>query len=155
MSCHTQVFQATRNPDHAAAGFSKQCTNCHAVTATDWKGATFNHAQTGFALTGGHTRAACVDCHSAGYATTSSACYPCHTADYAAADNPNHVASAFDHDCAGCHSFAAWQPANFDHNLARFPLTGAHTTVECGQCHTDGRYTGTASRVLQLPPRQL
>ncbi|HPG07008.1 MAG TPA: hypothetical protein PKY06_08690, partial [Saprospiraceae bacterium] len=36
----------------------------------------------------------------------------------------------------------AWQPATFDHNKTDFPLTGAHTSVACAQCHTNG-YAGT------------
>ncbi len=144
-NCHTQVYQATRNPDHAAAGFSRQCANCHAVTAADWKNATFDHTQTGFALMGGHARANCADCHGAGYVNTSTACYSCHAADYARTDDPNHAAGQFDHDCALCHTATAWQQASFDHNLARFPLTGAHASVECALCHTDGHFTGTTN----------
>ncbi len=35
-----------------------------------------------------------------------------------------------------------WSPANFNHNLTSFPLTGKHITVDCQVCHSAG-YTGT------------
>ncbi len=35
-----------------------------------------------------------------------------------------------------------WIPANFDHNITQFPLTGSHVQVACASCHTSG-YTGT------------
>ena len=38
----------------------------------------------------------------------------------------------------------AWSPASIDHNKTKFPVTGAHVTVACAQCHTKG-YTGTST----------
>ncbi|PJA28873.1 MAG: hypothetical protein CO189_03905, partial [candidate division Zixibacteria bacterium CG_4_9_14_3_um_filter_46_8] len=35
-----------------------------------------------------------------------------------------------------------WSPATFDHNLTDFPLTGAHISVPCIECHANG-YSGT------------
>ena len=63
--------------------------------------------------------------------------------DYARTTNPNHVASGFPTTCESCHSTSAWRPANFDHAKTRFPLTGAHTRVDCASCHAGGRYAGT------------
>ena len=34
-----------------------------------------------------------------------------------------------------------WSPSSFNHNNTAFPLTGAHTTVACTQCHTNNNYT--------------
>src|SRR5438309_8176344 len=35
--------------------------------------------------------------------------------------------------------------ASFDHSTTGFPLTGAHTTVQCAQCHVNGNYTLTSA----------
>jgi hypothetical protein len=67
----------------------------------------------------------------------------CHQKDYAATTNPNHTAARFPTTCETCHTITAWRPAKFDHSQTRFPLTGAHTRVDCAQCHPGGRYTGT------------
>ena len=58
VSCHMPQYQATTNPNHAAAGFSTVCTACHNTTA--WQGATFNHA---FPITSGNHHVACNQCH--------------------------------------------------------------------------------------------
>jgi hypothetical protein len=36
-----------------------------------------------------------------------------------------------------------WQGAVFNHNSTRFPLTGAHTTVLCANCHVGNKFAGT------------
>ena len=51
--------------------------------------------------------------------------------------------SAFGGSCASCHTTTAWLPATFNHNKATFPLTGAHRSVTCQQCHGGGQYKGT------------
>jgi nitrate/TMAO reductase-like tetraheme cytochrome c subunit len=50
------------------------------------------------------------------------------------------VSGLFSTNCTSCHGMNAWQPATFDHNTTRFSLTGAHTTVQCQLCHTNGNY---------------
>ena len=52
-NCHQTDYNGTTNPPHLASGFPQDCSGCH--TTTDWSGATFNHATTGFTLTGAHT----------------------------------------------------------------------------------------------------
>jgi hypothetical protein len=34
----------------------------------------------------------------------------------------------------------AWQPATFDHNATKFPLMGAHISIQCQTCHTNGNF---------------
>ena len=53
------------------------------------------------------------------------------------------MASSFPTQCQTCHTTNAWRPATVDHSKTRFPLTGAHTRVDCARCHVGGRYTGT------------
>jgi hypothetical protein len=69
-------------------------------------------------------------------------CQACHLALYQATIDPNHVTAGFPTDCSLCHTPTVWSRARFDHRASGFPLTGAHTTVPCASCHTNG-YTGT------------
>jgi nitrate/TMAO reductase-like tetraheme cytochrome c subunit len=59
-----------------------------------------------------------------------------------ATTKPNHAASGFPTTCETCHTPTAWTPATFDHGTTRFPLVGAHRTVTCVGCHSDGVYRG-------------
>ena len=52
------------------------------------------------------------------------------------------MASAFPLSCESCHTTVAWSPAAFDHSTTGFPLTGAHRSATCNQCHGDGVYAG-------------
>lgn len=66
-------------------------------------------------------------------------CYGCHKKDYDSNKNPNHIAAKFETNCVVCHTLKSWKPANFNHNtFTRFLLTGAHTRVDCIQCHAAG-----------------
>jgi hypothetical protein len=141
-SCHMGNFNSTTNPNHVAAGFPTDCSICHSTAA--WQPATFNHASTGFALTGAHATLQCVSCHTNNnYGLNSAQCVTCHLNDFNGTTNPNHKSAGFPTDCAVCHSTTAWQPASFNHNLTQFPLTGAHTSVPCASCHINGVYAGT------------
>ncbi len=140
-ACHSGDFAGVTDPNHVTNNFDRDCTKCHSTTA--WQPATFNHSTTAFPLTGAHSAVACIQCHSTGYAGTPTACYSCHTGDFAGASDPNHVTNNLDHDCTKCHSTSAWSPSTFNHSTTVFPLTGAHTAVACGQCHTTGYAGGT------------
>jgi hypothetical protein len=139
-SCHQGNYTAVTDPNHVLGTFDHDCTKCH--TMNGWKPSTFNHASTGFTLTGAHQTLACSQCHATGFAGTPTDCYSCHQTNYASVTDPNHVTNNFDHDCTKCHSMTAWKPATFNHNLTVFPLTGAHQAVACIQCHAT-QYAGT------------
>jgi hypothetical protein len=136
-SCHLRDYQAARDPDHAAAGYTTDCQSCHA--AVTWLRTTFDHAGTGFALTGAHLRITCSRCHGVGqFQAMPSACVSCHQADYDATTDPSHVAAQFPTDCASCHSTARWSGARFDHDRLYFPVfSGAHRNrwSSCSDCH--------------------
>ena len=90
---------------------------------------------------------ACAQCHVGGkYAGTSAQCAGCHLPAYQKTTNPNHVAAGFPQDCTACHTTTQWKGAKFDHNKARFALTGAHVQTACAQCHVGGKYTGTSAQ---------
>jgi hypothetical protein len=153
VSCHLESFTRTTNPNHAAAGFPQDCTLCHATSA--WRPASFDHARTRFPLTGSHTAVACSTCHVSGqFAGLSSACSTCHLNQYNATTSPNHTAAGFSRDCQICHSTVQWRGATFDHSRTRFALTGAHTTVQCANCHVGGRYAGTPTDCYSCHSRE-
>jgi len=136
--CHLADYQATTNPDHAAAGFPISCEECH--SATGWSPASFLHD--GWRLTGSHRLEECSACHGGGvFAGTPDQCVDCHAADYQGAGDPDHVASGFPTSCDECHNTTAWEPANFDHGL--WPLSGAHAVADCLDCHEGGLFAGT------------
>ena len=139
-ACHQQDYQNANDPNHVASQFPTDCSLCHSTSG--WEGATFDHNQSNFPLTGSHIQTACASCHTSGYTGTPTDCYTCHTTDYNNTTNPNHVTGSYPTTCADCHSTTAWQPATFDHNGTQFPLTGAHITTTCQSCHQSG-YTGT------------
>jgi hypothetical protein len=158
-NCHQADYNSTNSPPHLAQGFPQDCSGCH--TFVDWSGATFNHATTGFALTGAHTTQACTACHNATYGNynltaAQTACWTCHQADYNGTTNPPHVAANFPQDCSQCHSTNAttppWAGATFTHPSTPLALTGYHATMlannQCGSCHVGGgaaAYTNTKS----------
>jgi len=143
-SCHLPQFQQAKGPDHVASGFPMQCQQCHSNMDT-WLGAKFDHLRyTGFALTGAHANLDCNSCHVGGkYKGTPADCMSCHTKDFATAKNPDHVKAGFPTSCSTCHDTSSWLNVRFDHNtFTGFPLTGAHASVPCSQCHVNNQFAG-------------
>jgi hypothetical protein len=144
-TCH-QADYKTPVFDHVSTGFGTTCTDCHSMDS--WLGAKFDHLKyTGFALMGVHATLDCSACHTGGrFKGTPANCYGCHQKDFTSATNPNHVQAGFPHDCGTCHSSVAWSPATFNHAaLTNFPLTGAHATLQCSQCHVNNNYNLTST----------
>jgi hypothetical protein len=140
-ACHMDAFDAAKQPDHVAGGFSHDCTECH--TTSGWDGGGLGHRHDAFPLTGGHS-VECSSCHRGGvYTALSTECYSCHQADFVAATDPNHVQSNFDTDCSMCHSTVTWTGATFDHGA--FSLSGGHAGLECPVCHASGTWAGLPS----------
>ncbi len=144
VDCHLTAYRGAKNPDHEAGGFPRDCNQCHSTST--WPRARFNHAATRFPLTGAHRAVACQQCHGDGvYSGKVALCISCHQQDYDRVANPNHRAAQFSTDCTICHTTVAWTGTGFDHTGTRFPLTGAHLTVACQQCHGDGVYQGKST----------
>jgi len=147
VSCHLKDFQGAATPNHVQSGFSQTCQQCH--NTTSWTGASFDHSTTGFTLTGAHTSLQCAQCHnttfspSGAYSFTDGACVQCHLNDFKGTTNPNHVQSGLPRTCEQCHNTTNWNGASFDHSTTGFPLMGAHTTVQCAQCHVNNNYNLT------------
>ena len=136
VACHQTNYDNTTDPNHAASQFPTECAVCHTTAA--WQPADFDHNLTAFPLTGAHTSADCLACHSTGYSGTPTACVACHQNDYDNTNDPNHLASNFPVSCQNCHTTNAWEPSTWDHNPL-FPITtGRHRNVwnSCATCHT-------------------
>ena len=143
VSCHLAQYNGTTDPNHAQAGFPTDCTLCH--TTVTWSGATFDHANTAFPLTGAHVGLACAACHADGvYAGKPTTCVSCHQAAYNAQTDPNHVSAGFSTDCTQCHTTATFTGARFTQHDASLPssfpiYTGTHAGrwTHCSDCHTN------------------
>jgi hypothetical protein len=148
VSCHLPDYQSTTDPDHQRLRLSRQCEECHSIASVSWEGGAFGSSfphPEAFPLRGAHAGLACGRCHEGGFAGTSRECVTCHRADFDGARDPDHRAGSFSTGCQACHNDNAWQPATFDHALSGFALTGAHSRVDCGSCHANGRFSGTPS----------
>jgi hypothetical protein len=130
------------------------CERCH--TAQTWLISDMpqRHSQTRFALLGAHRTASCRDCHvnqeRNEYRGTPTECYSCHRQQYEATLAPAHAQSGIGTDCIACHTMDAlrWS-GGFNHASTAFPLTGAHATVACSECHKGNRFRGTPTQCVQ------
>ncbi|MCA9784768.1 MAG: hypothetical protein KC518_14385 [Candidatus Cloacimonetes bacterium] len=136
-SCHQQDAEDAADPDHSSSALAGDCAICHETS--DWNPARFDHALSAFALTGAHRDAECTACHvQAGqslFTGLDDQCAACHQADADATTDPDHAGAALSGDCALCHTTEAFSPAEFEHQLSRFALTGAHLETDCLDCH--------------------
>jgi hypothetical protein len=174
--CHLNTnygggWQGTNNPAHSSAGTpfaAANCANCH--NTISFLTATFDHATTGWPLTGSHQLqpagkvVACTDCHIGNNYNLTSAntdCYGCHQTAWNSTPTyggsvPNHITAGFATSmCSTCHDTVLWSDGKFDHTTTGFPLQGPHmlpprTTVTvavgpmvnaCTDCHIGGNYT--------------
>ncbi|WP_203296587.1 cytochrome c3 family protein [Luteirhabdus pelagi] len=138
IECHRQDYLATQNPNHVAAGYSTDCTECHNPFGFGWEAEGINHDF--FPLTLGHDIQDCNQCHTSGtFSGLSPECVNCHLDDFNQTSNPNHTATGFSTDCIECHTTdPGWMPATFDHDDQFFPIySGEHEGVwsDCVECH--------------------
>jgi hypothetical protein len=139
IDCHQNDYAATTSPNHASAGYSTNCTDCHNMAAFSWGSINHNF----FPLTGGHAISNCQECHlTTDYAATSPECISCHLDNYNATTNPNHVILNFSTNCAACHTTdPGWKPAEYrEHDAKSFPIySGKHGGEwnNCSDCHSN------------------
>ncbi|MBK9104521.1 MAG: hypothetical protein IPL92_08110 [Saprospiraceae bacterium] len=145
ISCHTEDFNQSANPNHTALGLSTACTTCH-TTETGWAPANFQNHNDYYVIAGAHVTIAnqCASCHNGDYTNTPNTCAGCHQDNYTQTTNPNHTALQFSNECTTCHTQSAWIPASFPNHNDFYPLEGAHAVIanECAMCHT-GNYNNT------------
>nr|MDA3817859.1 cytochrome c3 family protein [Prolixibacteraceae bacterium] len=113
-----------------------------------WSPSQFNHATTGFELSGGHAQInQCSECHIGSLENTSPECNACHNDDFNQSANPNHQTLGIPVSCEECHTTNPdWQPATFNIHDDYYALTGAHASIRnnCAVCH-NGDYNNTAN----------
>jgi hypothetical protein len=107
-------------------GLDKVCEDCH-TPGLAFEDVRFKHAAEGlFAF---HADVACIKCHEgARFGRASRNCAGCH-ADF--------HKGALGRDCYECHRGTIWSITSFNHSSTGFPLMGAHSGLECGDCHRD------------------
>ncbi len=130
----TECVACHATDDRHQGRLGLDCGECHTTSA--WSGATIDHTQTGFDLTGRHRLAACETCHvDRQWTGIGTACQDCHTRD-----DPHR--GQFLDDCDACHQTSGWEDLTFDHRQTGFGLDDAHA-ISCDACHGGGRYAGT------------
>ena len=116
-------------------GFAIDCSECHSSAA--WtpliQPLRFQHASTGFLLSGAHALADCGDCHETPeLSRVGTSCVDCHRDPHA---------GELGFRCDACHDTAVWENQRkiFDaHDATLFPLLAVHARLECAACH-DGQ----------------
>ncbi len=147
-TCHQSDYNSTTNPDHTNLGFPTNCKVCHSL-APGWKPAGYgDHDGSFFPIYSGKHKDEwdnCSDCHTnpANYAQYS--CTDCHEhSNKSDVDGKHDGVNGYTYSktsCYACHPTGS-AAGSFDHSKSSFPLTGAHTTTACTDCHTSG-YAGT------------
>jgi len=141
MDCH----QDAHHGQFSARAYHGECATCH--NESSWKPSTFGvkeHAATRYSLEGVHVSVDCEKCHvpkgpkgkDTEFVNTATQCKDCHQdihkGQFAAAPSLSR--------CEICHDLKnkGFRPSLFAlarHKDTRFPLTGAHIAVACGDCH--------------------
>jgi len=144
--CHKDVH----DNQFAAPPLNNRCETCHSVA--DFHRSLYTiamHRDTRFPLHGAHAAVPCASCHAAGkthradkvlpFRFSDTTCTACHA-------DPHHGEfkdrmerkrpGGTPFGCEACHNSSSWIDVNgFDHSKTKFPLLGAHRTVQCGACH--------------------
>ncbi|MBK6822055.1 MAG: hypothetical protein IPG87_03365 [Saprospiraceae bacterium] len=149
IACHQADYQNTKNPDHQAAGFPKDCANCHTL-APDWKPAQYSAHDVFFPISSGkhkNTWIQCQDCHKNPTDFNSFTCVSCHKNPET--DKEHEKVNGYvynDQACLACHPSGSSEQT-FDHNSTGFVLNGGHQGVDCLKCHDKG-FKGTPSTCI-------
>jgi hypothetical protein len=148
VSCHQSDYNATSNPNHSSLNFSTQCKDCHTLSP-GWKPAEYReHDVISFPIYSGEHNGewnSCADCHTNTSNYSQFTCIDCHEHNRADSDEDHGGVAGYEYSspaCFACHPLGTEEGA-FNHNISAFPLTGAHTSVNCSDCHTAG-YDGTS-----------
>ncbi len=108
IACHQADWDGTDDPNHAAAGFSMECTECHSTST--WEDADFDHDGRYFPIDRGKHRPfwdTCSDCHPNPTAYRDFSCFGCHPHDDQGKTDGDHseVSGYFylSPECLRCH----------------------------------------------------
>lgn len=156
LDCHTEIQElitAERGYHSSTEMEGKTCVDCHSehhglkFDALNFDEDAFDHELTGYSLEGQHDVIDCRECHKPDFISNPDIsqrentflgmeheCLACHD---------DFHQGTLDNDCAKCHGFEAFRPADFfDHDDAAFKLEGAHIDVDCIECHTETKRNG-------------
>mgnify|MGYP000049967641 CR=1 FL=1 len=127
----TDCYSCHKLKDDHKGRYGQKCHTCH--TPKGWTEIKFNHdKETKYPLKGKHKKVECVDCHPGDMYKDKAPkdCYSCHR------QNDPHKGQE-GKSCHKCHTPDGWiKEVDFDHDLTKFPLLGAHATISCEECHT-------------------
>jgi hypothetical protein len=147
-ACHQPDFDGAQSPNHVLAQFPNDCAQCHS-TDPGWTPAEYTlHDATYFPIYSGKHQgqwSACTDCHTNASNFAEFSCTTCHVNPET--DNGHVGVNGYVYDntaCFACHQTGDADVA-FNHNSTNFPLTGAHLTADCIECHAGG-YVGTSTQ---------
>lgn len=156
LECHKAVAAriANRRGYHVSTEVAnRNCSSCHRehngreYDLVYWPQGqkAFDHKLTGYSLEGAHQKQECRTCHKTTFIRAGAFlanetiqpertflglnhdCLNCHADE--------HLTQLTDR-CLDCHTYQAWAPADhFNHDLARYKLTGKHKETGCPKCH--------------------
>lgn len=156
LDCHTEINQLISSGQgyHSSSDVkNKNCSSCHSEHhGRDFKIINFNpnsfdHNKSGFKLDGKHSQLKCEECHQTKFISNSifkkrqgtylglnTTCISCHEDVHQ---------NTLGKDCGSCHNTVKFKPAAFfNHDKAKFKLTGAHAKVNCNKCHQKEKLNG-------------
>ena len=161
LSCHRGIARdrATGTRFHGLTEAARQsdCRQCHRehrgltppLVPQDFRHFDHDH-QSAYALTGGHRRTRCAACHvgMTRFRETPQACASCHA-------RQDVHRGGLGPQCQACHTTARWRDVlPFDHDRTRYPLTGAHRTTPCLDCHRGEVWHGVTTQCVGCHLRQ-
>lgn len=155
LACHGEVAATiVKKTGFHGLNARSNCARCHPdhggrdFAMVAWPGGSpekFDHAKTGFTLTGKHATTECKKCHTPEHVKGEAAsrvkrdkrghswmglegkCAHCHEDIHR---------GSLGTDCETCHTTTAFRPVTkFDHARSKFALTGKHAKVACASCH--------------------
>jgi hypothetical protein len=106
VACHREAYLATTNPNHAAAGFSTDCSLCH--RALTWRPAAFYPHDNFFPISSGSNHPpgrwnSCTDCHAAQPDYSTFECINCHAHAKSAMDSRHSDVSGYEYRSSACY----------------------------------------------------
>lgn len=129
----------------------------------------FEHAATGFSLSGGHAQVKCERCHVQSiFRGTPTQCNQCHSPGgrvVSSYKSANHIPTTA--NCNSCHRTTSWSPARFTHagiapatcakchnNTVATGKPSSHlpTTLACDACHRTVAWAGASFRHIGVAP---
>ena len=144
VGCHQSDYNQTTNPSHTALNYSTDCVLCHTETAWTPACNSDHDAQFFPIYSGAHDGVweNCSECQIDQNNFSIYTCITCHANPETNQQHPGVNGYLYENTaCLACHPTGNADGA-FDHDQSNFPLTGAHTSVDCIQCHATG-YEGT------------